>query len=316
MTAWTQGDIPRLAGRTALVTGASSGLGLRAAEVLANRGARVILTSRDPGRGALALARVRDAATGAPPEMVVLDLADLASIRAAAGNIRVLSHDRLDLLVNNAGVMAPPFAYSRDGIELQWATNVFGPAALTRRLLPALVRVPGSRVVTMSSLAHFLGAFDATRLDSDVAGLHYSGLAYYCRTKLANLLAARTLERYLRRAGAETISLSAHPGTTATQIASDLVADRSPRAQRAANRIWGVFTQPVEVGVLPLLFAATAPGVRGAQYFGPSGIFETRGAPAAAARSFSARSADLSDLLETRTIELTGLALSERALHR
>jgi NAD(P)-dependent dehydrogenase (short-subunit alcohol dehydrogenase family) len=307
MVSWTDDDVPDQAGRTAVVTGATNGLGLRVAEVLASKGARVVLTSRDPERGARALKRVQDASRDEGPELVMLDLASLRSVRAAASAIRHRINDRLDIVINNAGVMAPTFGYSANGIELQWATNVLGPAALTRLLLPAVRDVPGSRIVGVSSISHFAGRFDAERLDADVAGEQYNPFAYYSRTKLAALLYARELERHLRTTHAQTVSLAAHPGWTLTGIGAN--ADYgSTLAHRVMTGITALVAQPVEAGARPLLYAVTAPGVRGGQYFGPNGIGELRGWPARAARSPSARSDELGRILLRSIDELTGVA--------
>lgn len=308
MSTWSAADVPDQTGRTAVITGASSGIGMAAAEVLAAHGARVVLTARNAERGAAALARVESAATSAAPALVMLDLADLSTVNAGVSDIRSLSDDRIDLLVNNAGIMAPPLEYSAQGIESQWATNVIGPAALTWGLLPALVTTAASRVVMVSSLAHFGGRFTADRIDADVTGLDYNRWGIYGRTKLANLLFAREVEKHFRRAGAATLAASAHPGFSSTNVASTSV-ERYPEAvQRAAVLAYGAVGQPAAIGALPILFAATAPGVRGAQYFGPGDLFETRGAPAKAARSGAARRNDLGALVLRICEELTGVA--------
>ncbi|MCU1406396.1 MAG: protochlorophyllide oxidoreductase [Glaciihabitans sp.] len=309
MYPWTDKNVPDQRGRTALVTGATSGLGLRVAEVLAHRGARVLISSRNAERGAAALQRVGDAASDAPPQIIDLDLGDLDSVHLAAEAVRMYSDDRLDLIINNAGIMAPPLGFSPNGLELQWATNVIGPAALTRLLLPAIVDVPRSRIVTVSSLAHFGGAFTAARLDGDVLGEDYHRFAVYARTKMADLLLSRELERYLRRSGAETASLAAHPGLTGTNIAASVVADQPESVQRAVTAAYALLTQPVERGALPLLYAATALHARAAQYIGPRWLFETRGLPAAAARHPAARSNMMGGVLQRMVTELTGIGL-------
>jgi NAD(P)-dependent dehydrogenase (short-subunit alcohol dehydrogenase family) len=307
MGPWTDQDVPDQAGRTALVTGSTSGLGLRVAEVLASRGARVVLTSRDAGRGARALKRVQDASRDEGPELVMLDLSNLGSVRAGADAIRNRINDHLDIVVNNAGMMTTSFHYSANGIELQWATNVIGPAALTRLVLPSIRDVPNSRIVGVSSVSHFAGRFDEARLDADIAGEGYQPLAYYSRTKLAALLYARELERHLRRTGAKTVSLAAHPGWSLTAIGDD--ADYgSAVSKRVVTMVTNAVAQPVAAGALPLLYAATAPGLRGGQYFGPNGVLELRGQPARAARSPSARNDRLGRALVRVIDELTGIA--------
>jgi hypothetical protein len=170
--------------------------------------------------------------------------------------------------------------------------------------------------VHVSSLAHFAGRFDARRLDMDLAGLNYRRFSFYGRTKLANLLMARRLERHFRRVGAETISLSAHPGLTATKIASTVVADRPAAVRRAVVAVYGAASQPAEAGALPLLYAATEPAARAGQYYGPRGMFETRGAPTRAARSPSSRSSRADAVLERVIVEMTGLTLPGSRLPR
>ncbi|MCU1551361.1 MAG: oxidoreductase, short-chain dehydrogenase/reductase family [Glaciihabitans sp.] len=306
--AWTDADIPQQSGRTAVVTGATGGLGLRIAEVLASRGARVMLTSRDPGRGAAALERVAAAGpVDTPPELVELDVSSLASVRTAASEIRARTGDRVDLLVNNAGVMAPPLGYSTDGIEQQWATNVIGPAALTWLLLPAIESTPGSRVIFVSSDRHRGASFDEARLRADLRGEDYRGFDYYGRTKLADLLLSFELDRHFREGGIDALSAAAHPGFTATNIVANGFAGLPPFAHRVATWAAGVFGQPVQQGALPILYAATAPHVSGSRYFGPTGLFELRGAPGSATRSTLSRSAELGAVLVRCIEEVTGI---------
>jgi NAD(P)-dependent dehydrogenase (short-subunit alcohol dehydrogenase family) len=308
MVDWNDSDVPDQTGRTALVTGATGGLGLRVAEVLASHGARVLIGSRNRDRGAAALARVSAAATDASPMVVNVDLSDLASVGLAAARIRELTGDRLDLLVNNGGAMAPPLARSVDGFELQWATNVLGPAALSWLVLPAIEATPGSRVVFVSSNRHFGGEFDEARLRADLRGDEYRGFDYYGRTKLADLLLSRELERHFRSVGGTTaISVAAHPGFTATGIVGAGFAGLPRAAHRVATAATGILGQPVEVGALPILYAATAPGVAGDQFFGPGRLFELRGPPKIARRSAASRSDELGRTLVNLIGEVTGV---------
>ena len=293
MEHWTERDIPDQTGRTALVTGATGGLGLRVATVLASKGARVLLASRNAQRGADALEKVKKVATDATPEVVEFDLADLATVRDAIPEIRERTGDHLDLLINNAGVMAPPLGFSPDGFERQWATNVFGPAALTWSLLPAISHVPGARVLFVSSVAHFGGRFTPDQLDGFAHGDHYSAWGYYGRTKLADLLLSRELQRHFLRTNAEAISVAAHPGVAATNLASSTVEGKPDWVKKVANSTMGLLGQDVTAGALPLLMGATAPGIHGSQYFGPAWVFETRGPPTRAARSPLSRSDEL-----------------------
>ncbi len=307
MRRFTDTDVPEQSGRVALVTGATGGLGLRVAAVLASRGARVFVGSRNPERGAKALERVAALATGAAPELVDLDLASLRSVRAAAADVRDRTNDRLDLLINNGGIMAPPLAFSVDGFESQWATNVLGPAALTWLLLPAIEATPGSRVVFVSSTRHLGARLDEGRILADVRGEDYRGFDFYGRTKLADLLLSHELERHFRRGTSDAISVAAHPGFTATGIVDSGFAALPGIVRPIAN--WGMATlgQPVAIGALSILFAATAPGVHGDDYFGPRSLGGLRGYPGRASRSPDSENDALAELLRRVVSELTGV---------
>jgi NAD(P)-dependent dehydrogenase (short-subunit alcohol dehydrogenase family) len=300
-------DVPDQTGRTAVVTGATGGLGLQVATVLAPQGARVLLGSRHPDRGQRALAAVAAAATGQQPELVQLDLANLASVRAASADIRHRTADRLDLLVNNGGIMAPPLSFSVDGFESQWATNVLGPQLLTWALLPAMETIPGSRVVWVSSTRHASGRLDEGQVRADVRGDNYRGFDYYGRTKLADLLLSHELERQLREKGASTLSVAAHPGFTATGIVGSGFAGLPRFVRPIANWGMGALGQPVSVGALPILYAATAPNVSGDDYFGPRWLGGLRGYPARANRSALSTSDELGGMLMRVVSELTSI---------
>jgi NAD(P)-dependent dehydrogenase (short-subunit alcohol dehydrogenase family) len=303
---FTDTDVPDQSGRVALVTGATGGLGLRVAEVLSSRGARVLVGSRNPERGAKALERVSAVATGAPPELVGLDLASLRSVRSAAADVRARTGDRLDLLVNNGGIMAPPLAFSVDGFESQWATNVLGPAALTWLLLSAIETTPGSRVVFVGSTRHLSARLDEARIRADVRGEDYRGFDYYGRTKLAGLLLSHELEQHFRSGTSDAISVAAHPGFTATGIVDSGFAALPRFVRPIAN--WGMATlgQPVAIGALPILFAATGPEARGDEYFGPRSLGGLRGYPGPARRSPASTSDELGGTLVRVVEELTG----------
>lgn len=265
-----------------MVTGANSGLGLRTAEVLAGRGARVLLACRSAERGAVALERVRVVASGAAPELVVLDLADLASVRAAAASVRERTGDHLDLLINNAGVVAAARGRTADGFELQLGTNHLGHATLTWLLMPALRGGTGARVVTLSSVAA-IGA--RIRLDDpNFEHRPYNPATAYRQAKLANQVFALELDRRLRDEGAKVLSALAHPGYTATGLSTGMARTyRSPFVRRAilsVNHAGEVLlSQNVALGVLPQLYAATAPGVQGGDYIGPRGLGGLHGYP-------------------------------------
>jgi NAD(P)-dependent dehydrogenase (short-subunit alcohol dehydrogenase family) len=303
---WTPDTMPDQTGRTVLVTGATSGLGLASAVALARAGARVLLTARDPQRGAAALATVhRDG--GPHAELVDLDLADLGSVHAAAAEVRERTGDALHVLLNNAGVMGTPPGVTVDGFETQIGTNHLGHAALTWLLMPALRGGGASRVVTLSSLAHRGPGLD-------VEDLHFAHRPYlasraYSQSKLANLVFAAELDRRLRAAGDTVISVAAHPGLTDTELLGNTLRRRGGgRLAGVAGLLNKVVTQPVRTGVLPQLFAATAPQVRGGDYMGPGALGETRGHPAPARRSAAAQDADLG----RRLWDVTAAATSVR----
>jgi NAD(P)-dependent dehydrogenase (short-subunit alcohol dehydrogenase family) len=274
---WTIDDLPDQSGRIAVVTGANVGIGLETARLLAARGATVILACRDVAKAEAAADRIASASAVERDSLQVvrLDLGSLASVRTAAGEIRA-SCRRLDLLVNNAGVMAIPFARSEDGVELTFAVNHLGHFALTGLLLEPLLATPGSRVVTVSSVAHRRGSLDLETLES---GEGYKPSDAYARSKLANLLFAYELQRRLDAAGAETLSLAAHPGISRTDLYRT-----SSRFERAllserARALTSWLAQSAEAGALPTLRAALDPEARGGEYYGPNGWKEYVGQP-------------------------------------
>ncbi|QGK69384.1 SDR family NAD(P)-dependent oxidoreductase [Allosaccharopolyspora coralli] len=306
MTKWTEADIPDQTGRTVLVTGANSGLGLRSAELLASRGARVLMACRDPERGRAAVDRVR-AVSSTDPELVTLDLADLASVRKAAESVRELTGDTLDVVMNNAGIMAVPHRTTADGFELQVGTNHLGHAGLTWLLMPALRSRPGARVVTLSSIAHLGGNLDVA--DLNFGSRSYTPAKGYTQSKLANLMFAVELDRRVQAAGLDLVSVAAHPGMSETELPGNSIRMRTTssvvdKLTRLGNK---VVTQPVERGVLPQLYAATAPGVRGGEYYGPNGFRELRGWPALAKKLRAASDERTGRALWSVTADLTGI---------
>ena len=270
-TTWAEADVPGQSGRAVVVTGANSGIGFEAARVLAQRGASVVLACRDMGRAEDACAQILASAPGAAVTTVALDLASLASVKAAAQEITA-RHDRLDLLINNAGVMMAPYATTADGFELQFGTNHLGHFALTGLLLDRLLPVAGSRVVTVASNVHRAGrlSFD------DLQSRHrYRRMAAYAQSKLANLLFTYELQRRLAAAGAATGALAAHPGTAMTDLTRYL-----PQVLQAGYGMFGrLFAQSPAMGALPTLRAATDPGARGGEYYGPGGWMQSKGYP-------------------------------------
>ena len=298
MTAnWTSEDVPGQQGRLAVVTGANTGLGFETARVLAARGASVVLAVRDTEKGKAAAARIAGTAPGADVTVQPLDLTSLDSIRAAAAELRA-RHPAIDLLINNAGVMFTPKQTTRDGFELQLGTNHLGHFALTGLLLPQMLPVPGSRVVTVSSQAHRIRA----RINfGDLQGERsYRRVAAYSQSKLANLMFAYELHRRLSSAATTTtIAVAAHPGLANTELTRN-----SSAASAALARL---ISQKPAMGALPVLRAATDPRVAGGQYYGPGGLFGTRGYPKLARSSRRSRDTAIQRRLWTISEELTGV---------
>ncbi len=302
-------EVPDLTTRTIVVTGTTSGLGLALSGALAAAGARVLMTARDSERGAAAVEQVRAGFEGpGSAESVLLDLADLASVRAAAAEIRDRTGDRVDVLVNNAAVSLGPHARTRDGFELQFGTNHLGPAALTWLLMPAL-RAAGnlerpSRVVTTSSLAHRTGGLDLTDLNWERR--RYSPTRAYGASKLANVLFSAELDRRLRLAGDPVLSIAAHPGLTASDLLNNALARGNTWKARLLVLPDRWVSQPVAAGIRPQLLAATGP-VRGGDYLGPTGPFEIRGPAGPARRSAAAKDPALAVELWHATATATGV---------
>jgi NAD(P)-dependent dehydrogenase (short-subunit alcohol dehydrogenase family) len=295
---WTAADIPDQTGRTVLITGANSGLGLRSAEALAAKGARVLLACRNPQKAADALERVKGKATAAPPEVVPLDLADLDSVRATAVDVagRV---DALDVLMNNAGVMAVPYQKTPQGFELQLGTNHLGHFALTGLLLPQLRAADAPRVITTSSQAHRTGRM---RWDDLQWERRYERWQAYGQSKLANLLFMRELAT---RAGASILSAAGHPGWAATHLQSG--AGVTKRLSALGNHF---LAQSDAMGALPQLYAATMPDVVGGDYWGPDGIAEARGHPKRVGSTAASRNMADARRLWDVSEQLTGVTFS------
>jgi NAD(P)-dependent dehydrogenase (short-subunit alcohol dehydrogenase family) len=292
---WTSDDVPGQHGRLAVVTGADTGLGFETAQVLAARGASVVLAVRDTEKGKRAAARIASTAPGADVTVQPLDLTSLDSIRAAAGELRA-RYPRIDLLINNAGVMFPPRQSTRDGFELQFGTNHLGPFALTGLLLEQMLPVPGSRVVTLSSLAQRLRA--RINFDDLQGQRSYHRVAAYGQSKLANLMFTYELQRRLSGAGT-TIAVAAHPGFASTELSRNFPA--------IAAFSYALVSQNAAMGALPVLRAATDPGVLGGQYYGPRGFLGARGYPAQAHSSRRSRDTAIQRRLWTVSEELTGV---------
>ena len=303
---WTTKDIPDQSGRTALVTGANSGLGLQTAKALAGAGASVLLGCRSAERAAGARDEIVASHPTAEVETVELDLGDLSSVERAAAAVAGRGAP-LDLLVNNAGVMAPPERRTADGFELQLGTNHLGHFALTGRLLDSLLAAEAPRVVNVSSVAHRQGKMDFDDLNWERG---YSRWPAYGRSKLANLLFTLELSRRAEEAGTNLIAAAAHPGYSSTnlQTSGPGMGSLGPFAKpvmKVGNLLLG---QSDERGALPSLYAATAPGVHGDDYFGPDGPGEWRGHPKLVGRSGRAANPEDAKRLWEVSEELTGVS--------
>jgi NAD(P)-dependent dehydrogenase (short-subunit alcohol dehydrogenase family) len=288
---WTEADVPAQRGRTAVITGANTGLGFETARVLAARGAQVVLACRDLGRAKEAAARI-----AGDVQSVRLDLASLASVREAAEEI-----GPVDLLINNAGVMMTPFGRTADGFELQLGVNHLGHFALTGLLLEQMLGREGSRVVTVSSNGHKSGRIDFGDLQSQ---RRYRRMAAYYQSKLANLMFTYELQRRLAAARARTQALAAHPGKARTELTRYL-----PGWMRLEDLvIEQPFGQNAAMGALATLRAAADPAARGGEYYGPGGRGEQRGYPRLVAASERARDLDTQQRLWRESERLTGVS--------
>ncbi len=308
--AWTEADVPDQTGRVVLVTGANSGIGYETARVLAEHGAHVVLGCRNPAKAAEAVERIRAGTPDASLEVLDIDLADLDSVAAAATRIAA-SHARLDLLVNNAGVMAIPHATTAQGFEMQFGVNHLAAFALTGRLLGPLLATPGSRVVAVSSQGHRPGRIHFEDLQSEQ---RYHPWRAYFQSKLANLLDTFELQRRLVAAAADTVAVAAHPGGARTNLGHENpggLLNTLGHVSRPVIERW--FLQSAAMGALPTLRAATDPGVIGGDYYGPDGLGEQRGHPKRVGTSARARDLDTARRLWDVSVELTGVTYPELA---
>ncbi|OBJ82349.1 SDR family NAD(P)-dependent oxidoreductase [Mycobacterium asiaticum] len=297
---WSVSDIPDQSGRTVVVTGANTGIGYHTAAELAFRGAHVVLAVRNLEKGNTALARIIAVKPDADITLQELDLGSLASIRRAAQALRA-SYPRIDLLINNAGVMWTPKQVTEDGFELQFGTNHLGHFALTGLLLDHLLPVRGSRVVTVSSLGHRLRA--AIHFDDLQWERSYSRVGAYGQSKLANLLFTYELQRRLADAAAPTLAVAAHPGGSNTDLSRNLPGIVQPIKAVLAPLLF----QGPQSGAWPTLRAATDPTVEGGQYYGPDGLGEQRGRPKLVQSSAQSHDAELQRRLWDVSEELTGV---------
>ena len=298
---WTAADVPDQSGRVAIVTGANTGIGYGAAAVLAGKGAHVVLAVRNLDKGNDARARITAASPNAVVTVQELDLTSLDNIRSAADALRA-AHPRIDLLINNAGVMYTDKASTKDGFELQFGTNHLGHFALTGRLLDNMLGVDGSRVVTVSSVGHRIRArihFEDLQLERN-----YDRVVAYGQTKLANLLFTYELARRLKAKGAPTIATAAHPGAADT----DLLRNMPGGIRQVSQFFWSTFiAQNADMGAEPTLRAATDPGAQNAEYYGPGGLGEQRGHPKVVKSSAQSHDEDIQRRLWSVSEELTGI---------
>ncbi len=302
--AWTANDIPRLDGMNALVTGANSGLGFESSRALVRRGAHVIMACRNTEKAEAAAAKIRAETPDASLELLELDLMRLDSVKEAA-DVMLSKHTRLDILLNNAGIMAMPYQLTEDGFESQFGTNHLAHFALTGRLFPLLLSTPGSRVVSVSSVAHLIGAI---RFQDLAWERGYSKWRAYGMSKIANLMFTYELARRCDERGFGMVAAAGHPGYSSTNL------ELRPTAGNALKRALVGFynplvAQPAEIGALPQLYAATAPGVRGGHYYGPR-FLQLRGSPKRVGSSKRSRDPEVLRRLWDVSQELTGVEFS------
>jgi NAD(P)-dependent dehydrogenase (short-subunit alcohol dehydrogenase family) len=291
---WTAEDIPNLTGRLAIVTGANSGIGYETTKALAEKGATVVMACRNRQKADAAAAQIRETGPLGAVQVMSLDLADLDSVRTFAAAFRA-EYDRLDLLINNAGIMVPPYGKTAQGFEMQFGVNHLGHFALTALLLNPLLHTPQSRVVTVSSGAHRFGRINFDDLNSEQG---YSPNAAYGQSKLANLLFTYELQRKLAASGSGTLATAAHPGWTDTNL------QRHTGLARFLNRF---FAQDAQMGALPTLMAATDPGASGGEYYGPGGFMGMRGYPERVQSSDRSHDEQVAAKLWEVSEELTGV---------
>ena len=296
---WTAADVPDQSGRVAVITGANRGVGFEAAAVLAAKGMHVVLAVRSTDRGKEAAARITARSPHADVALQRLDLASLESVRAAAHSLKA-AYERIDVLINNAGVLSMPKRTTEDGFELHFGTNHLGHFALSGMLLDRMLLVPDSRIVTVSSLGHRIFA----RIDFDDIeySRSYNVAAAYGGSKLANLLFTYELQRRLS-GNAATIAVAAHPGGSKTGLTRDL----PPPARVVAASVMAAVFQDSAMGALPMLRAATDPAVLGGQFYGPRGFGQQRGYPTVVASSPQSHDEQLQRRLWAVSEELTGV---------
>ena len=294
---FSEANVPDQSGRTIVITGANTGIGYEAARVLAGEGARVLLACRSVEKASSARDRICALHPKAEVELVSLDLGNLQSVRDAAAQLA--PEERLDLLINNAGIMIPPREETADGFESQFGVNHLGHFAFTGLLLPKIQATPGARIVTVSSAAHRVGKID---FEDVHARQSYSRQGRYSMSKLANLLFSHELQRRFDSAGIQALSVACHPGVSDTELSRYF-----PAWAVALGPLLRLFAQAPAMGALPTLRAATDPKVAGGEYYGPSQRFETVGPPIRVRPSAESRDALVAGRLWDLSIELTGV---------
>lgn len=292
---WDSNNVPDQKDRVAIVTGSSSGIGFEAARVLADKNATVIIAVRNLQKGNTAANTIITTHKNADVQLMELDLANLESVRSFAMKFKE-NYSRLDLLVNNAGVMMPPYSKTADGFELQFGTNHLGHFVLTGLLIDLILKTENSRVVNVSSSAHKSGRIDFSDLNWEKR--KYKKMQSYGDSKIANLYFSFELQRKLEKTGSKTISVASHPGWTATEL------QRHVGIFNFLNRF---FAQGIEMGALPTLYAATASDVKGGEYFGPSGFQEMKGYPKKTESNELSHDLSIAEKLWTVSQELTGI---------
>jgi len=298
---WTIESIDSLNGKRVIITGGASGIGLEAAKVLSAKGAEVIIAVRNIEKGERAVARVKAVNPLAFISLMRLDLGDLASVREFAQEF-TQKYQSLDLLINNAGVMIPPYQKTKDGFELQFGTNHLAHFALTGLLLPLLTSTPGSRVVTVSSIASRGAKIYFDNLDGSKG---FSTMNFYRQSKFANLLFGKELNNRLKQSGLSPISIVCHPGVSATNL---FMRGSGKEGGKVMTFLLSLFAQPAHKGALPTLFAATNPLLQGGEYIGPDGVANFRGNPVITSEGDKLFKADISQKLWEVSEELTGVS--------
>jgi len=299
---WTLNDLPDLSGKVIVITGANSGIGYESARAFARNGAQIILACRDNGKANQALLKIQAEVPGTRGVILQLDLTSLQSVHDFTERFKT-SYNRLDILLNNAGIMMVPYGVTADGFEKQLGTNHLGPFALTGLLIDRLLETPGFRIVTVSSNAHYSGELDFKDL-MFADGRGYSPMKAYNRSKLANLLFTYELQRRLDAHEADTIAVAAHPGISDTGLAGHFFDHWYSKVFRP---LMGALFQSAAMGALPSIRAAVDPLVVGGQYYGPDGKGERSGFPVVVQSNQTSHS--LEDALQLWEIseKLTGI---------